>query len=312
MDCFVASAQNCHAILSRAPRNDRDGQERTALFSVVPANAGTHNHRIALLEQAAAPASRNNAILWLWVPGQARDDSEFFARPVSHTSAFSRHDLSELCISFRPPSEQRAQGKPGADRTHGSRATKSSGGRTTGVTGDSGFPCAMVLRLIRALPGETGLSCHRPRKTQSRLARGHRPLGRQACTTSPSASCALVSRALSVHRISTRVRDDRDPPLVSGETGGFVVLICPTTEALICPSGYFVAPRPLSSWRTPGPITTGICCERDRGPGVTQRYGRSDCSTRSTTCLRRARFSDALERSLPKIADSVGVLEKKK
>jgi hypothetical protein len=28
--------------------------------------------------------------------------------------------------------------------------------------GSSGLPCAMVLRLIRALPGETGLCCHRP------------------------------------------------------------------------------------------------------------------------------------------------------
>ena len=31
-----------------------------------------------------------------------------------------------------------------------------------------------------------------------------------------------------VHRISPRVRDDREPPLLSGETGELVALICPT------------------------------------------------------------------------------------
>ena len=41
-------------------------------------------------------------------------------------------------------------------------------------------------------------------------------------------------------------------------------------------------------------------------------HGLSACITRSTTCLRRARRAAALERSLPKIADSVGVFEKKK
>ena len=43
-----------------------------------------------------------------------------------------------------------------------------------------------------------------------------------------------------------------------------------------------------------------------------RHYGRKACRTRSTTCLRRARLAAALARSLPKIADSVGVLEKKK
>ena len=51
---------------------------------------------------------------------------------------------------------------------------------------------------------------------------------RQNHTTSPSASAALVSRSLRVHRIPPRVRDDREPPLLSGETGELVALICPT------------------------------------------------------------------------------------
>ncbi|MGY3466965.1 hypothetical protein ACVW0I_003836 [Bradyrhizobium sp. LM6.11] len=39
-------------------------------------------------------------------------------------------------------------------------------------------------------------------------------------------------------------------------------------------------------------------------------YGRSECSTRSATCRRRARRAARLDRSLPKIADSVGVFER--
>jgi hypothetical protein len=36
---------------------------------------------------------------------------------------------------------------------------------------------------------------------------------------------------LHVHRISPHVRDDREPPLLSGETGRFKSLICPTAKA---------------------------------------------------------------------------------
>ena len=80
-------------------------------------------------------------------------------------------DMKRPSFASRPPSpRQRAQGKPGADRTHGPRAKdRKHGGRTTGVTGYSGFPCAMGYGLLRALPGETWLFCHRLRKTQSRL-----------------------------------------------------------------------------------------------------------------------------------------------
>jgi hypothetical protein len=55
--------------------------------------------------------------------------------------------------------------------------------------------------------------------------------GRQDHTASPSATTAFVIRRLRVHRIPPRVRDDRDPPLSSGETRGFKSLICPTAKA---------------------------------------------------------------------------------
>ena len=51
-------------------------------------------------------------------------------------SAFSRHVAPEVCETFCPLHKQRAQGKPGADCTRGSRAEKH-GSRTTGSTGNN-------------------------------------------------------------------------------------------------------------------------------------------------------------------------------
>ena len=51
----------------------------------------------------------------------------------------------------------RAQGRPGADCTHGPRATKKHGGRTTGETGATpAFPARVVYGLSRALLGVPG------------------------------------------------------------------------------------------------------------------------------------------------------------
>jgi hypothetical protein len=42
---------------------------------------------------------------------------------------------------------------------------------------------------------------------------------------------AVRYRHISVHRIPPHVRDDHDPPLLSGETRQFMPLICPTGKA---------------------------------------------------------------------------------
>ena len=165
------------------------------------------------------PASHNKQHLGLWVPAPVRncalgrDDAECVAPLVGHTSAFSRHDLSELCLSFRPLS-QRAQGKPGADRTHGPRAIgRKLGGRTTGVTGNNpAFPARWVTAYTCSPRRDWALLSPSPQRA-SRNVKRHLPLGRQACTISPSALRALVSHTLGVHRISTHVRDDREAPL---------------------------------------------------------------------------------------------------
>jgi hypothetical protein len=48
---------------------------------------------------------------------------------------------------------------------------------------------------------------------------------RQDHTTSPSASARFVKRAGRVHRIPSRVLDDRDTPLVGDETAALIMLI---------------------------------------------------------------------------------------
>src|SRR5204863_4231482 len=49
--------------------------------------------------------------------------------------------------------------------------------------------------------------------------------GHQNHTTSPSASAPFVKGANHVHRIPSRVRDDREPPLWWDETARFIILI---------------------------------------------------------------------------------------
>ncbi|MGY2850992.1 hypothetical protein ACVIWU_007981 [Bradyrhizobium sp. USDA 4509] len=52
---------------------------------VVPAKAGTHNHRVELLKRAMATAAQNQPASWLWVPAPVRncalgtDDTELVA-----------------------------------------------------------------------------------------------------------------------------------------------------------------------------------------------------------------------------------------
>jgi hypothetical protein len=79
-----------------------------------------------------------------------------------------------------------------------------------------------------ALAPVTGLSCHRHPREVLLPANLTPASGRQAHTASPSATAAFVMRRHRVHRIPPRVRDDREPPLSSGETGEAKALICPT------------------------------------------------------------------------------------
>src|SRR4029077_20840003 len=168
-----------------------------------------------------------------------------------HTLAFSRRTAPEVCVYFSPSITEGA-GKAGCAlhprsrvqcaqevRTRAYRAAEASrlslrDGFTayTTLSPATGFVATVTLQVL--LQSLTPAS------------------GRQDHTTSPSALArARLPHATGVHRIPPHVRDDRDPPLLSGETGRVMPLICPTAKAeyfcargwtdfwLICPSGSF-------------------------------------------------------------------------
>ncbi len=94
----------------------------------------------------------------------------------------------------------------------------------TTVTPDSpGIPRAMVLTVSFVLFPVTGLFCHR--RLRDVAANLTPASGRQNHTTSPSASCAIRQRHQSVHRIPSRVRDDREPPLPKGRDRTAIFLL---------------------------------------------------------------------------------------
>src|SRR5260221_5806048 len=81
-----------------------------------------------------------------------------------------------------------------------------------------GVPAQWLYGLWRALLGERAFLS--PSPVRSLLLTNLTPAsGRRNHTLSPYASATLVSRSSCVHRIPPRVRDDREPPLLSGETG---------------------------------------------------------------------------------------------
>ena len=81
----------------------------------------------------------------------------------------------------------------------------------TGQREHSGLPCAMALRLTSCSSRRTALLPPSPREASLLLDLAPAPR-RPNHTTSPYASGAYVYRALSVHRISPRVRDDGQRP----------------------------------------------------------------------------------------------------
>ena len=64
---------------------------------------------------------------------------------------------SESCINRLPSRSKRAQGRPGAGRTHGPPATKKAGGSHHRFGRTTGLPCAMALRFPSRSPQGPGL-----------------------------------------------------------------------------------------------------------------------------------------------------------
>ncbi len=146
-------------------------------------------------------------------------------------------DLAARCaraLRRLPPSiTQEGAGKAGCALHPRSRVQTCTKKRTRAYRFSGGIP-AFPARWFTAyfeLSPVNGFSCHRhPREVllPANLTPAPR---RQDHTTSPSARVTLVSRNFRVHRIPPRVRDDREPPLSSGETGEVKSVICPTAKA---------------------------------------------------------------------------------
>ena len=125
----------------------------------------------------------------------------------------SRRIASELCIKFpvllfRGRREDRVLAAPAVSRAICANKTAH---EHTGQREHSGLPCAMALRLTSCSPRRTALLPPSPRRKQTLRSLTPAPR-RPNHTTSPYASGAYVYRALSVHRISPHVRDDRERP----------------------------------------------------------------------------------------------------
>ena len=122
---------------------------------------------------------------------------------------------------FFGPRKQRAQGKPGARCTRG-RAWSVVNTRVSHhrFTGTPGLPCAMVLTVSFVLSPVTGLCCHRRLRSVSGplgLTTPFRKLDASVGASRPYDFAvrfgAVRQRHHRVHRIPSRVRDDRETPL---------------------------------------------------------------------------------------------------
>jgi hypothetical protein len=105
----------------------------------------------------------------------------------------TRHIIPAACFArvmhaIRALMMMRAQGRPGADRTHGPRAAKSTRQNHRYEPDHPAFPARVALRLIRDLLGDRRSCPRRPRARQSTASLTSAP-GGQDHTISPSAPC---------------------------------------------------------------------------------------------------------------------------
>ena len=133
-----------------------------------------------------------------------------------HSFAFSRPHAPEVLCGIRVPRVTEGAGKAGRAATPQPRVGMKKPHElvTTGTAAFAGLPCAMVYDFLRALPGVHDLLV----TVACGLLRDLAPAkGRQDHTPSPSATCRARRTRCRVHRIPSRVRGDRDPPLIGME-----------------------------------------------------------------------------------------------
>jgi hypothetical protein len=90
--------------------------------------------------------------------------------PSGHIAAISRRDQRPSFANVLPSKQQgRREGRAPTD-AHGPRATRKHAAEPQLQPKSSGFPCAMVLRLIRDLPGDQALLSPSPARRVSVFA----------------------------------------------------------------------------------------------------------------------------------------------
>ncbi len=100
------------------------------------------------------------------------DLAQHSGTPVGHASAFPARLRARVAWRPRPSKRQRAQGRPGAHRTHGPRATKKHAAEPQVQADHPAFPAQWFYGLYVISP-VTGLFCHR----RPRDVKHHRQLG---------------------------------------------------------------------------------------------------------------------------------------
>jgi hypothetical protein len=154
--------------------------------------------------------------------------TEGMARSYSsrHISTFPRPNTRDLPNRF--PQQKEGAGKTGCTlhpRSRVQTAQKNAhehtgSAETLRPSPRNGFTTYSVLSLVTGF-----LATIVSRALPQNLAPAS---GRQNHTTSPSASRAVRQSASASTASHRAFRDDREPPLLSGETGELIALICPT------------------------------------------------------------------------------------
>jgi hypothetical protein len=177
-----------------------------------------------------------------------------------HVFAISRRITPELMSESCPSRMKRAQGRPGARPHPWPACNKKARGRTTGTAGSSGLPCAMVYRLIRALPGDHAWL---PPSVVGLIETSDF----DACIGASGphdfavrmSSARLASLARPPHPAPRFVTIGRNAPLHRGGMDKTMLLICPTEQARRTAAhwhdGHFAHDTHVSIARRPPPRT---------------------------------------------------------
>ena len=138
---------------------------------VVPANAGTHNHRRQLLKESRQPSRQDNNRRGVWVPARAslgRDD-------VEDTPPHSRGAFSPEALPNHPPQKVRGRRECrvlAAPAVSCARMRERSAHEHTGTVGAIRHSLRNGFTAYTVLSPATNSSCHRRRRIEAHAKPG--------------------------------------------------------------------------------------------------------------------------------------------